>query len=114
MDTPMAAERSSRSEIFRSCSVRVSPRIGWRKRLLTVGMESAMATVKTYDQRCYDLAMEFLKDESDLFSALHVHSLALEIQQCIEDEIYFMRAAPELYPFLKKTPALLHEQRQVE
>jgi len=60
-----------------------------------------MATVKTYDQRCYDLAMEFLKEESDLFTPLHVHSLALEIQQCIEDEIYFMRTKPELYPFLR-------------
>lgn len=65
-----------------------------------------MATVKTYDQRCYDLAMEFLKEESDLFSALHCHLLALEIQQCIEDEIYFMREKPELYPLLSKRISL--------
>lgn len=66
-----------------------------------------MATVKTYDQKCYDLAMEFLKDEGDLFSALHVHLLALEIQQCIEDEIWFMREKPELYPLLSKKKASL-------
>jgi hypothetical protein len=57
-----------------------------------------MATVKTYDRRCYDLAAIFLGDEPDLHNEANIHSLALEIQQCIEDEIYFMRKAPDLYP----------------
>lgn len=50
-----------------------------------------MATVKTYDPRCYELAETFLADEPDLNNEQAKHSLALEIQQCIEDEIYFMR-----------------------
>jgi hypothetical protein len=57
-----------------------------------------MATVKTCDQRCYDLAATFLGDEPDLHNETNIRSLALEIQQCIEDEIYFMRNAPDLYP----------------
>jgi len=56
-----------------------------------------MATVKTYDHRCYELAKVFLSDEPDLNNEQLCHSLALEIQQCIEDEIYFMRNDPHLY-----------------
>jgi hypothetical protein len=66
-----------------------------------------MATVKTYDQRCYDLAMEFLKEQKDLFSPIHLHLLALEIQQTIEDEIYFMREHTEFYPLLPKKKKLI-------
>jgi hypothetical protein len=50
-----------------------------------------MALVKTYDSRCYDLAEIFLSDEPDLNNEKAKHSLALEIQQVIEDEIEFMR-----------------------
>ena len=50
-----------------------------------------MATVKTYDQRCYDLAAIFLGDEPEIHNEANIHVLALEIQQCIEDEIYFMK-----------------------
>lgn len=50
-----------------------------------------MATVNTYDSRCFDLAAAFLQDEEDLNTPAARHALALEIQQCIEDEIYFMR-----------------------
>ncbi|MCK1459126.1 hypothetical protein IVB34_12580 [Bradyrhizobium sp. 2] len=51
-----------------------------------------MATVTTYDSRCWDLAAAFLQDEEDLNTTAAKHALALEIQQCIEDEIYFMRS----------------------
>jgi hypothetical protein len=52
-----------------------------------------MATVKTYDSRCYDLASLFLAlTAADLDTEAARHALALEIQQCIEDEIWFMRA----------------------
>ena len=50
-----------------------------------------MATVTTYDSKCLDLAAAFLADENDLNTSAARHALALEIQQCIEDEIYFMR-----------------------
>ena len=50
-----------------------------------------MATVKTYDVKCYELASSFLSDTSDLNHEKARHSLALEIQQVIEDEIEFMR-----------------------
>lgn len=50
-----------------------------------------MATVTTYDSKCWDLACAFLADEDDLNTTAAKHALALEIQQCIEDEIYFMR-----------------------
>ena len=56
-----------------------------------------MATVKSYDPRVYELASLFLSDEQDLNNEQLRHSLALEIQQCIEDEIYFMRNDPHLY-----------------
>lgn len=50
-----------------------------------------MALVKTYDSRCYELAATFLSEEPDLNHEKARHSLALEIQQVIEDEIQFMR-----------------------
>ena len=56
-----------------------------------------MATVTSYDSKCLELAKVFLSDENELNTEKMAHLLALEIQQCIEDEIYFMRAAPELY-----------------
>ena len=56
-----------------------------------------MATVKTYDSRCLELAKVFLSDETDLDTDANAHALALEIQQCIEDEIYFMRNPPNLF-----------------
>jgi hypothetical protein len=49
-----------------------------------------MATVKSYDSRCYDLAAIFLGDEPTIHNEANIHALALEIQQTIEDEIYFM------------------------
>ncbi len=51
-----------------------------------------MATVKTYDPRCHELATLFLGDEPELHNEANIHALALEIQQTIEDEIYFMRS----------------------
>jgi hypothetical protein len=56
-----------------------------------------MATVKSYDPRCFELAKLFLSDVPELDNEPSCHSLALEIQQCIEDEIYFMRNEPHLY-----------------
>lgn len=49
-----------------------------------------MATVKSYDPRCYDLAAIFLGDEPSIHNEANIHALALEIQQTIEDEIEFM------------------------
>lgn len=48
-----------------------------------------MSIVKTYDPSCYELAEHFLQDEPcsndpDLFKK-HCHSMALEIQQAVED-----------------------------
>jgi hypothetical protein len=45
--------------------------------------------VKTFDPACYDLAKHFLRDEpctnnQELYKK-HCHSLALKIQQTIED-----------------------------
>jgi hypothetical protein len=45
--------------------------------------------VKTYDQACYDLAAHFLEsepcsDDKPLFER-HCHTLALAIQQAVED-----------------------------
>jgi hypothetical protein len=50
-----------------------------------------MATVKTYDPLCYELACTFLADEAELNTDAAKHALALEIQQCVEDEIDLMR-----------------------
>lgn len=52
-----------------------------------------MATVKTYDTRCYDLAAIFLGDEPTIHNEVNIHALALEIQQTIEDEIFYMLEA---------------------
>ncbi len=51
-----------------------------------------MVTVKSYDSKCLELATAFLSDEPDLDNETSRHSLALEIQQTIEDEIFYMRA----------------------
>jgi hypothetical protein len=69
-----------------------------RRHRLTIARRNPMATVKTYDRRCYDLAAIFLGDEPDLHTESNIHALALEIQQCIEDEIYFMRNEAALSP----------------
>lgn len=47
----------------------------------------------TFDQKCFDLAEAFLADCPDINSDAAKVTLAAEIQQCIEDEIYFMRAS---------------------
>ena len=44
-----------------------------------------------------ECAKAFLADEHELNTDRKAHLLALEIQQCIEDEIMFMRKIPELY-----------------
>lgn len=47
-------------------------------------------SVKTYDPACYELAEHFLQDDAtdpELFKK-HCHSLALEIQQAVEDWTY--------------------------
>lgn len=49
-----------------------------------------MATVKTYDPRCYELAESFLADVPRFNNETFKKLLALEIQQVIEDEISFM------------------------
>lgn len=49
-----------------------------------------MGALKTYDPKCLELAKAFLSDEPDLNTDANAHALALEIQQCVEDEIYFM------------------------
>lgn len=53
--------------------------------------------LKTFDPRCYELAEHFLADEPnpELRSDDAKTHLALQIQQCIEDEIEFMR---EMFP----------------
>ena len=51
-----------------------------------------MATVKTYDPKVFELASAFLADEPDLNTEAAKVTLALEIQQCIELELEFMRA----------------------
>lgn len=51
-----------------------------------------MRTVRTYDPICHDLAKRFLQDEPTLNTEENARQLATEIQQCIEDEIMYMRA----------------------
>lgn len=46
---------------------------------------------KTYDPKCFELAEAFLSDCPDINTDAAKVTLAAEIQQCIEDEIYFMR-----------------------
>ena len=59
-----------------------------------------MATVKSYDPSCYELAKMFLSDQPELAKVFLsdgpdlnadelAHALALEIQQCIEDFMHF-------------------------
>lgn len=43
--------------------------------------------VKTYDQKCWDLADVFLSDEPHIHDAERTRKLALAIQQAIEDFI---------------------------
>ena len=57
-----------------------------------------MATVKTYDPKCHELAASFLSDEPDLNTEAAKVTLASTIQQAIEDEIEFMRAMMEGVP----------------
>jgi hypothetical protein len=54
-------------------------------------------TGKTFDPLCYKLACHFLADElkPELRSDDAKTHLALQIQQCIDDEIEFMR---EMFP----------------
>lgn len=51
----------------------------------------------TYDPRCYELAAVFLSDphEPELNTEAARVTLACEIQQCIENEIEFMRSMME-------------------
>jgi len=51
--------------------------------------------IKSFDPKCYELASAFLSDEPDLNTEAARTTLACEIQECIEDEIYFMRAMME-------------------
>lgn len=44
-------------------------------------------TVKTYDEKSYELAEHFLADEPSLDTLDKVHHLALHIQQAVEDWI---------------------------
>lgn len=53
---------------------------------------------KTYDPACYELAEHFLQDEPcrsdpELYKK-HCHSLALEIQQTVEDWFFKPEAIP--------------------
>ena len=50
---------------------------------------------KTFDPSCYELAERFLSDEPALNTEAARTTLASEIQQCIENEIEFMRAMME-------------------
>ena len=50
---------------------------------------------KTFDTKCHELAAAFLADEPDLNTEAARTTLAIEIQQCIEGEIEFMRAMME-------------------
>ncbi len=49
-----------------------------------------MATVKTYDPKCHELAALFLGDEPDLHTEANIRKLALEIQQTIEKNLFFL------------------------
>jgi len=53
---------------------------------------------KTYDPACHGLAAFFLRDEpcaaDPVLFAKHCHSMALEIQQTIEDWFYDERTEP--------------------
>jgi hypothetical protein len=47
---------------------------------------------KTFDPKCYDLAAAFLDDEPELNTEAARITLAAEIQESIEAEIFFMRS----------------------
>ncbi|MCK1459200.1 hypothetical protein IVB34_12625 [Bradyrhizobium sp. 2] len=47
---------------------------------------------KTFDPYCYELAAAFLKDEPDLNTEAARITLAAEIQEAIEAELFFMRS----------------------
>lgn len=49
----------------------------------------------TYDPMCYDLAVAFLADEPELDTEDNRDTIANSIQQCIEDEITFLKQGPE-------------------
>jgi hypothetical protein len=51
-----------------------------------------MATVKTYDTKCFELAEFFLADCPDICTEAAKITMAQQIQQTIEDEIDFMRS----------------------
>ena len=61
--------------------------------------------VKSYDRRCYDLAAVFLGDEPTIHNETNIHTLALEIQQCIEDEMRFMLNETPVSPAERATPS---------
>lgn len=42
-------------------------------------------TVKTYDPKCYELAVHFLQDEQQLDTEENRRDLAIAIQEAIED-----------------------------
>lgn len=46
-------------------------------------------TVKSYDQKCYDLAALFLGDEPHLHTTDRCDELAKQIQETIEQYIYW-------------------------
>ena len=48
---------------------------------------------KTFDPKCYELAAAFLVDEPGLNTEAAKVTLAAEIQDCIEQELDFMRSA---------------------
>lgn len=50
---------------------------------------------KTCDPKCFELAELFLSDHSALNTDAAKITLALEIQQCIENEIEFMQSMME-------------------
>lgn len=50
---------------------------------------------RTFDSGCYELAAAFLSDEPALNTEAARSTLARAIQDCIEDEIDFMRSVLE-------------------
>jgi hypothetical protein len=50
---------------------------------------------KTFDEKCLELAEHFLQDEPSLNTEAARTTLATAIQDCIEDEIEFMRSMME-------------------
>lgn len=51
-------------------------------------------TVKSYDEKCHDLASIFLEDEPELYTKDHKHYLACAIQTAIEDYIEDAKRGP--------------------